>query len=52
VLQVKGQDYQQQQTKGDFLGECVMAVDGHGGIGTWTVDVSRNPVDMHEMLIK
>ena len=35
VLEVKGQDDQQQQTKREFLAEWVRAVNGHGGFGLW-----------------
>src|ERR1700678_3524623 len=35
ILEIKGQDDQQQQTKREFLSEWVRAVNGHGGFGTW-----------------
>jgi type III restriction enzyme len=50
ILEVKGQDDQQQQTKREFLSEWVRAVNGHGGFGVWTVDVSRHPKDVLEIL--
>jgi type III restriction enzyme len=50
VLEVKGQDDQQQQTKREFLSEWVRAVNGHGGFGEWTADVSRHPHDIQEIL--
>jgi type III restriction enzyme len=50
ILEVKGQDDQQQQTKRDFLAEWVRAVNGHGGFGEWTADVSRHPKDVLEIL--
>ena len=50
VLEVKGQDDQQQQTKREFLAEWVRAVNGHGGFGVWTADVSRHPKDVLEIL--
>jgi type III restriction enzyme len=50
VLEVKGQDDQQQQTKREFLAEWVRAVNAHGGIGVWTADVSRHPKDVLEIL--
>jgi type III restriction enzyme len=50
VLEVKGQDDQQQQTKREFLAEWTRAVNGHGGFGTWAGDVSRYPSDIHEIL--
>jgi type III restriction enzyme len=50
VLEVKGQDDQQQQTKREFLDEWVRAVNGHGGFGDWVADVSRHPKDVLEIL--
>jgi len=52
VLEIKGRDDQEQQTKRECLGEWVRAVNGHGGFGTWAADVSRNPVDIHEILTR
>jgi type III restriction enzyme len=52
ILEVKGQDDQQQQTKREFLSEWVRAVNGHGGFGEWTADVSRHPKDLLEILTK
>jgi len=50
VLEVKGQDSQEQQTKREFLAEWVRAVNGHGGFGTWASAVSRHPADIHTIL--
>lgn len=50
VLEVKGQDDQQQQTKREFLAEWGRAINGHGGFGVWAADVSRHPSDIHEIL--
>ncbi|MGO9865985.1 MAG: BPTD_3080 family restriction endonuclease [Terriglobales bacterium] len=50
ILEVKGQDDQQQQTKREFLAEWVRAVNGHGGFGEWVADVSRHPKDVLEIL--
>jgi type III restriction enzyme len=52
ILEVKGQDDQQQQTKREFLAEWVRAVNGHHGFGEWAADVSRHPTDIHEILRK
>jgi hypothetical protein len=52
ILEVKGQDDQQQQTKREFLAEWVRAVNGHGGFGTWAADVSRHPTDVREILVR
>lgn len=50
ILEVKGRDDQQQQTKREFLSEWVRAVNGHGGFGEWAADVSRHPKDVLEIL--
>jgi type III restriction enzyme len=50
VLEVKGQDNQEQRTKREFLDEWVRAVNAHGGFGLWAADVSRSPTDIHEIL--
>ena len=52
ILEVKGQDNQEQQTKREFLAEWVRAVNDHGGFGAWAGDVSRNPTDIHEILLR
>lgn len=52
VLEVKGQDNQEQQTKREFLSEWVRAVNSHGGFGVWDADVSRYPSDIHEILAR
>jgi len=50
ILEVKGQDDQQNQTKREFLSEWVRAVNGQSGFGEWTADVSRHPKDVLEIL--
>lgn len=50
ILEVKGQNNQEQQTRRDFLAEWVRAVNGQGGFGTWAADVSCYPSDIHEIL--
>ena len=52
VLEIKGQDDQQQQTKREFLAEWTRAVNDHGGFGDWVGDVSRYPSDIHEILVR
>jgi type III restriction enzyme len=52
VLEVKGQDDQEQQTKREFLGEWIRAVNEHGGFGKWAWDVSRHPKDVVAILEK
>ncbi|MBZ5540494.1 MAG: DEAD/DEAH box helicase family protein [Acidobacteriia bacterium] len=50
VLEVKGQEGQQDGTKRDFLREWVQAVNAHGGFGVWDHDVSRSPADLAGIL--
>lgn len=52
VLEVKGQDDEQNQTKRVFLDQWVKAVEGHSGFGSWSWDVSRNPGDIKDILAK
>jgi type III restriction enzyme len=52
VLEVKGQDSQQNQTKREFLGEWVQAVNEQGGFGRWAWDVSRDPADIDGIVEK
>jgi len=46
VLEVKGQDSQENQTKRNALDEWVNAVNQHGGFGVWGWDVSFHPKDV------
>ena len=50
VLELKGQDNQEQQTKREFLGEWVRIVNRHGEFCAWGADVSRNPTDTYDTL--
>ena len=52
VLEVKGQDTQQNKTKREFLAEWVKAVNGHRGFGQWASDVSFDPADIPGILAK
>ena len=52
VLEVKGQDTQQDRTKRRFLDEWVAAVNEHGGFGAWAADVSLHPHDVAAILQK
>ena len=46
VLEVKGQDTQQDKTKREFLAEWVEAINQHGGFGLWSWAVSFDPGDI------
>lgn len=52
VLEVKGKDDQQNRSKREFLDEWVKAVNAQGGFGVWQWDVSRNPSDVPNILMK
>jgi type III restriction enzyme len=52
VLEVKGQDSQQDRTKREFLIEWSKAVNQHGGFGIWASDVSLSPPDLPGILKK
>ena len=52
VLEVKGQDTQQNRTKREFLAEWVKAVNAHGGFGKWAWDVSFDAADIADLPAK
>jgi len=46
ILETKGKDSQQNQTKREYLNEWVKAVNEQGGFGKWHWDVSFEPFDI------
>jgi type III restriction enzyme len=50
VLEVKGQDTQQDQSKRSFLAEWCRAVNDQGGLGVWENDVSYDPSDLKDII--
>ena len=52
VLETKGQDTDQDQTKRKYLAEWVEAVNAHGGFGRWRWDVALNPGEVHAILAR
>ena len=52
VLETKGQDSEQNQTKRRFLDEWANAVNAHGGFGRWSWDVSLAPGDIQDVLLR
>ncbi len=50
VLEVKGQDTQQNRTKREFLDEWIRAVNEHRGFGRWRWAVSFEPADLAGLL--
>jgi len=52
VLETKGVDSQQNQTKREYLNEWINAVNNHGGFGKWHWDVSFHPSDIEGLVKK
>ncbi len=52
VLETKGVDSQQNQTKREYLNEWINAVNNHGGFGKWHWDVSFHPSDIEGLIKK
>jgi type III restriction enzyme len=50
VLEVKGEDSKQNQTKREYLNEWVKAVNSHGGFGKWHWKVSFDPSDLESLI--
>jgi type III restriction enzyme len=50
ILETKGQDTPQDQTKREFLNEWVNAMNQHGGFGRWQWAVSTHPNDVGGLL--
>jgi type III restriction enzyme len=50
VLEVKGQDKEQDKTKRAFLKEWTEAVNRQGGFGTWRYSVSYSPSDVTQKI--
>jgi type III restriction enzyme len=50
VLETKGKDTEQDQTKRRFLAEWIAAVNQNGGFGRWSWDVSHDPGDVADIL--
>jgi type III restriction enzyme len=52
ILETKGRDTDQDQTKRRFLDEWVRAVNAHGGFGRWRWDVSKDPDDIQDVVYR
>ena len=50
ILEVKGQDDEEQQTKRRYLDEWVRAVNTHGGFGVWGWAVLLDPTNLQPIL--
>lgn len=51
VIEVKGQDNEQNRIKRDFLNEWCKAVNEHGGFGKWKWNVSFHPIDLEKKIL-
>ncbi|ATG89121.1 BPTD_3080 family restriction endonuclease [Methylomonas koyamae] len=52
ILEVKGQDSEQNKVKRQHLDQWVKAVNQHGGFGEWCADVSFSASDVGDILAK
>ena len=52
VLETKGKPDQQSNSKRRALEQWTRAVNQHGGFGRWSSDVSYNPGDIKDILVK
>ena len=52
ILETKGKDSQQNQTKREYLNEWIKAVNEQGGFGKWHWDVSFEPSDIESKVKK
>ncbi|MBN1458253.1 MAG: DEAD/DEAH box helicase family protein [Armatimonadetes bacterium] len=52
VLEVKGQESDEDRAKGHALGEWVEGVNQHGGFGQWTSATSRHPGEIDGILAR
>lgn len=52
VLEVKGEEREQDRTKHRFLAEWTQAVTAHGSFGRWVCDVSSSPADVADILAR
>jgi len=52
VLEVKGQDSEQDRAKRAALATWVSAVNLKGGFGVWCCDVAFQPAEVHDILVK
>jgi len=52
IIEVKGQETQQDKVKGDYLNDWCTAINNHGGFGIWKWDVAYNPDHIEEIISK
>ena len=52
ILEVKGRQTDQDDTKHAYMKEWIEAVNRHGGFGHWSFDVSNTPSDIKDILAR
>lgn len=52
IVEVKGQDSEQDKTKRDYLDEWIKAVNQYRSLGKWNWDIVTNPGGMEEVILK
>jgi len=52
ILETKGQETEQDKVKRRYLDEWTLAVNAHGGFGSWRCAVAREPGEIRDILIK
>ncbi len=52
ILETKGQDTEQDKVKRRYLAEWTQAVNTHRGFGEWAWDVSHQPGDIRDILLR
>lgn len=52
ILEVKGEESQQDKVKGDYLKDWCRAINDHGGFGNWVPDVAYNPDHIVDIISK
>lgn len=52
IIEVKGEESQQDKVKVDYLRDWCKAINDHGGFGTWISDVAFNPDHIEEIIKK
>jgi len=52
VLEIKGEDSEQNRAKRSAMEMWVAAVNAKGGFGTWSSDVAYQPAQLHDVLTR
>ena len=52
ILEIKGQDTEQDKVKRRYLDEWTQALNAHGGFGRWRSDIALRPGEIQDILLK